>query len=267
MAMELVVRNTFIDFDNVDTDAPSSKRSTSVPRSWKPASCVLGAKTLWSDVSTVASDEPFVDQDVSSSGVSCSDSDGASSEHNEDASKAVLCLSSMISEEDKLRSTKLSAKARMFEPISSLTQDIRLVLTAAHASLKASPKLFNVHMSEGAFGGATTIIGSYAKGSLLAFELVKTLSIVRMALLDAAATSENTYVIGYARQPFLEIGQSGFSAKLSSVPTTQDDMTCWDTYQKGFCPRPSTCCWCHPADSEIVKVIVMLSEVEPIDEK
>lgn len=249
-----------------------------------------------------------------SSGPSGSDIDGAAgtpltstppSKHNDFPTlKKVVCLDDAIDEPNMLtmRSTKLSAKACLFVPVASLPQDMCLsresnyrrpdhgptsspdqkplprdmclVLKAAHAALCAIPQIFNVRMSDGMLGGATTIVGSYAKGSLQMHEqpartgalvkslsLAKVLSIVKRALLDAAAHSKHTYIIGYSAVPFTDVGPSGFSGTIASVPLSQESSTCWDAYQKGYCPWASTCSKCHPADDNTLKVMVMLNEV------
>jgi hypothetical protein len=309
MAMELTIKNTFLDLvgdEQEEACAVQKKRSTSLPRSWKPACLsefkLSDAVAIASDASTGDSDECLSvgDNEVSSGILSSSASDCASSEHMEQADdvptksvlcldslcdtelgsspkeklswsdlsdhlfedfmpKKVLCLSNMV-EEAKVQRTKLKAKARMFEPISMLPQDMRNVLNAAQAALCTAPKITNVQVSEEYFGGTTKIVGSYAKGSLQVFELVKILSIVKMALLDAAAESSNTYIVGYLKQPFSNVGANGFSGRLGTVSAADEETVCWDTYQKGFCPRPATCRWCHPCDADLMKIVVMLNE-------
>jgi len=160
--------------------------------------------------------------------------------------------------------TKLSSKAPLFEL--PLPRDIRNVLMAVSASVRDIPKLLNVQMSDGKLGGTTTIVFSHARG-LQTFDFVKILATLKMVLLDAAASSEETYVMGYLGKPFAATGTGknttwGFSAQLSSVPALQHDTTCWDTYRTGFCPRTSTCRWCHPLDSDLLNVVVMLSPVD-----
>lgn len=318
MAMELTIKNTFIDL--VDDNEVQKKRSSSLPRSWKPAtvlSCKLSEAAIASDASTGDSDECLSvgDNEVSSGILSSSASDCASSEHldqqDDASSKTMLCLESLCNteeepcavlkldtlcstetgssprqspswsdlsehlfedftpkkvlrlcdmvEERKLQRTKLTAKARLFEPISVLPQDMRNVLKAGQEALCGAPKISNVQMSEDS-GGTTMIVGSYPKGSLQVFELVKTLSIVKMALLDAAAESTNTYIVGYLKQPFATVGANGFSGRLGLVSAADEETVCWDTYQKGFCPRPASCRWCHPSDNDFVKIVVMLNE-------
>merc|ERR1719201_2524707 len=111
-----------------------------------------------------------------------------------------------------------------------------------------------VQMSEGALGAPTRMEGTFPKGSLGKADVQKTMSIVKMALLDAAANSEQTYVMGYQAQPFQDLGTSGFSVKLATVTEMQADVMCWDQIEKGCCPRRSHCRWCHLADNEITQV-------------
>lgn len=261
-SMEVTVKNTFIDL--VEPVVMHNKRSSSLPRSWKPANKVENL-AFASDASTVDSDDVRSVSDLeASSGAlssSCSDSEGGPSEQ---AVRTVLCLSDAIGADAKRKATKLSSKARLFEPVqcASLPAEICSVLATAHASLCASPDIFNVRMSEGVLGATTTIVGSYTKGSLKVMQLLHTLSMMQMALLEAAAESTNTYILGYEQKPFMAMGNDGFSFKIGSVPALQDEVTCWDTYQKGFCPRAATCRWCHPNfDSDFAKVVVMLNEV------
>jgi hypothetical protein len=286
---EVTVKNGFLEFVEASTTA-GTKRSSSLPRSFKPASAITCAAVLAlaSDVSTEASDDGCTEGGLG--GSSSSDSDGACSESQPEEDAAVpdsqaqspkIMLVSLSDELERSKSapatdkdqalipisilkavsTKLNTKARTFEPIAVISQDAKLVITAAHASLAASPKILNVDVFEGALGSTTTIVGSIKKGSLGKRAAQQCLGIVQTALLDAAKHSEDTYVIGYNATPFMQLGWSGFSAQLGSVPATQADATCWDTYQRGYCPRRSTCRWCHPQDKEVIKLVVMLQEV------
>jgi hypothetical protein len=270
-APEMTVKNTFLDLVEL-IEEPEGKRSHSVPRSWKPA-CPEPCRPLRSAPRWADSADDFTEHTscgvtflVSDSSTVDSDHDCQVSSSSEDITpghsgeKVTLSLCSTIVQER----TKLKSKAKIFEPVSSLPRDMHCVLMAAQAALSSSPNILNVQMCDGRLGGITTIIGSYARGSLQVFELMKTLTIVKTLLLDAAANTENTYVMGYVSDPFTDIGQSGFSTKLASVPAEQEASTCWDCYQKGFCPRRSTCRWCHPLDSNLANVVVMLNEVDQL---
>lgn len=304
--MAITIKNTFIDIECVI----ESKRSSSLPRSWKPVSqdgvapCrATGLRwaniRVESEASTADSDDdlctevgyecsephykeckPHSDDDLCtedgyessgehyravSSGHSSGDSDDTTSEHN--IRKGVTLSLVMEIPQTRLKApswTKLSSKARLFEL--PLPRDIRNVLMAVTASLRNIPKLLNVQMSDGKLGGTTTIVFSHARG-LQTFDFVKILATLKMVFLAAAESSEETYVMGYDGKPFAATGTGknttwGFSAKLSSVPAAQQDTTCWDTYRTGFCPRQSTCRWCHPLDSDLLNVVVMLRQVD-----
>lgn len=84
--------------------------------------------------------------------------------------------------------------------------------------------------------------------------------IIKSTLLEAAGQSQSTYILGYATDPFDDMGDEGFSARVGCIPCEQEDSICWDTYQKGFCPRLSSCRWCHPKSSDLVTLQVFLEK-------
>lgn len=96
------------------------------------------------------------------------------------------------------------------------------------------------------------------------------LSLAQRLLLAASATSQRVYVLGYAASPFESMHkdskghfeEEGFHAALSVVPDDQINTVCWDTYQKGFCPRPATCCWSHPKECNSMEIRVVLESVK-----
>merc|ERR1719498_157417 len=193
--------------------------------------------------------------ELPSSAISSNESDGTTSEHEDEkvAGPLTLCLDDSIT-----RLTKLRSSARLFEP--SMPRDMQYVLYVVHTCLSSYRKIFNVQVTDGKLGGTTTIIASYARRSLRSQEMGKMLEYVKGAFLDAASKSESTYVMGYQTKPFIAIGKTGFSAKLGSVQASQRDTTCWDTYRKGFCPRKGTCRWSHPGEKDLMNVVVMLME-------
>jgi len=143
-------------------------------------------------------------------------------------------------------------------------RDLRNVLMAVQASVRANPRILKCEMGGGKLGGTTTIVFSHARG-LLTFEFVRILATVKAALLDAASSAEEAYVMGYESKPFKALGMGknttwGFTASLGVVPATHQGRTCWDTYRKGSCPRRSTCRWCHPVESDLLNLVVMLKE-------
>jgi len=294
MVGELTVKNTF--FDVADSCVVCCgrfvRRSNSLPRSWTPfstqdhtrvsdarAQCCNDDYFVSDEASTAGSecdlltecdfeyDRSLADYEIPNAGASSGDSDGATSEHTVEKVVTLSLCETIVHEERRTKlkapsSTKLSSKARLFEP--AMPRDMHNVLMATYALLRSRPNFLDVQMSDGKLGGTTTILASYARGSLQKFESIKMLSMLKKTLLDAAAKSQNTYVMGYSTKSFKDTGKAGFTAKLGSVPAAQRDTTCWDTYLKGFCPRKSTCRWCHPSDSDLMNIVVMLKEYEPM---
>lgn len=76
----------------------------------------------------------------------------------------------------------------------------------------------------------------------------------KSALLDVAAKSQNTYVVGYLDQPFTDVGVSSFKATLAVM--RQVETACTDFYEKGRCDNRNRCCWCHPATEDVMVVWV-----------
>lgn len=291
MAIELTIKNTFLDVPTLCV--MESRRSSSLPRSWKPETfevmepATKAPAPRWSDcceasdvASTMDSECDLITEyeyeyerspanhespssgvssgdcnELPSSGISSNESDGTTSEHEDEkvAGPFTLCLDDSLT-----RLTKLSSKARLFEP--SMPRDMQNVLYMIQACLSNYRKIFNVQVTDGKLGGTTTIIATYARRSLRSHEMGKILEYVKRTFLDAASKSESTYVMGYSTKPFIAIGKTGFSAKLGSVTAAQRDTTCWDTYRKGFCPRKSICRWCHPVENDVMNVVVMLME-------
>jgi hypothetical protein len=282
MSAGLIVKNTFIDVAEDDTCAVQSRRSSSLPRSWKPPNpdtfvcrpCLSDACGASDDqASTVDTDYELTtdydyetrtdsDENEQASAGSCSsDCDGVE--------KVALSLCDVIAEPPRtaLRapsSTKLSTQARLFQP--TMPAGMKAVLMAVQASLGAHSKIMNVQMSDARLGDSLTILGTYARKTLRSREVVKLLAVMKMVLLDAAASSEETYVMGHKNNPFKSMKKvprkAGFSCQLGSVSAAQHDSTCWETYHSGFCPRKATCRWCHPLNTDLVNVTVMLMEID-----
>jgi hypothetical protein len=90
---------------------------------------------------------------------------------------------------------------------------------------------------------------------------------IKSTLLEAAGQSQCTYILGYATDPFDDMDDGGFRARIGCIPCEQEDSICWDTYQKGFCPRLSSCRWCHPKQSDLVTLEVVLEKVGEVAEE
>lgn len=93
---------------------------------------------------------------------------------------------------------------------------------------------------------------------LLRPEREKVLSGAKKTLLDISSGPQNVYLLGYGINPFKANRDGGFNARVSYLAPEKLKSACWDAYQKGFCPRQATCCWCHPAKTDIVEISVSL---------
>mmetsp|Transcript_56435 Transcript_56435/g.134511 ORF Transcript_56435/g.134511 Transcript_56435/m.134511 type:complete len:423 (-) Transcript_56435:97-1365(-) len=82
----------------------------------------------------------------------------------------------------------------------------------------------------------------------------------QQTVLQIIAQYTNVFIIGRHSNPFKTIGQFGlsFSLVLAFLPTDKLSRACWDTYGKGFCPRPGACSWCHPEDGDLLEVQISL---------
>lgn len=74
----------------------------------------------------------------------------------------------------------------------------------------------------------------------------ETVDLVGKALLEAAEGSENVYVVGYEKMPFIGfVDRQGFSAQLALV--RDEAAACWDLLAGGYCRRGTACRWQHPS--------------------
>lgn len=297
MAINLTVKNTFLDIEVPPLKTAAARRSTSVPRAWKPGA-FIDDNHCGSDGSTsVSSDKAehslvsFSDsdyQDVQDTHSDCTDechschsstrwaniSDECLSETPKvDTSlmngagaktKVTLSLTDMVEEDagytadrkTPLRS-KLKSQAKPFVSMRQPPEELRAVLASTVAAVASSPDVVDVKVHDRGMGGTTTIVVESASDNpdpLWAFALAKD------ALLNAAAQSENTYILGYGQQPFNSLDALSFSAKIACVPAAHQATACWDTYEMGSCPRCATCRWDHPGEVDMMQVIVMMKK-------
>mmetsp|Transcript_4549 Transcript_4549/g.9369 ORF Transcript_4549/g.9369 Transcript_4549/m.9369 type:complete len:474 (+) Transcript_4549:181-1602(+) len=169
-----------------------------------------------------------------------------------------LSLSLHIPEEKLAAPTPLKVGARAFTPVSSLLGEVSSVVYAARYAMLQCSDVLNVEVTEGGIGGTTTLIVDMNEGTWKSLALLSTFEVAKSAILEAAENSSSTYVIGYLTDPFGDLGGEGFCCALGFVPAVCEATACWDTFQKGFCPRRSTCRWCHPGDGDLAQVRVML---------
>jgi len=305
---DVVVKNTFIDLEEHDDDLQrgESRRSNSVPRTWKPGTLglPLSSSELPSDASVSSSttaasrgedasdvgqesdlteaNDPFhftIDsmawQPTGPSMVPRATTGLMATRLNREA--AAFLPPNMGRPVREATVPRLNAQAPAFEPsqhpthvqqgFQSQRQEVSDAIAAATLALQGSQVVSDVKVTPGS-GNAVSIDGEVVgTGAQVSFTMKEALQSAKDALLTFAASSQNTYVMGYEQTPFkdwVEHGSPmtcGFSATIGIVPAEHQDTACWDTYQKGFCPRPATCRWCHPEDWDMSNVCFTLKSI------
>mmetsp|Transcript_64271 Transcript_64271/g.114701 ORF Transcript_64271/g.114701 Transcript_64271/m.114701 type:complete len:279 (-) Transcript_64271:135-971(-) len=273
--MTLILKNTFLDVVEPE-EKVHARRSLSIPPTWKPLNpCREGCDwdgdlTLQSDASTrsnwsaAESDDESSPMTAGSSPSLCleaeeGDSD-ASDTQTPSSGKLTLCLdatvTSTIGASPAGSKTKLSSKAAAFAPHAAVPDEIRYLVEQLREVLQASPDILSVKVSEGFMGGSTTVLAEVRSCSVGAAMVGQTSCLLKATLLNTAAESESTYVLGYKSQPFQDTAD-GFKATVSCVSSLQEHSVCWDTYELGYCPRRNTCRWCHPLSKDLLQIVVM----------
>mmetsp|Transcript_64264 Transcript_64264/g.170247 ORF Transcript_64264/g.170247 Transcript_64264/m.170247 type:complete len:183 (-) Transcript_64264:280-828(-) len=133
--------------------------------------------------------------------------------------------------------------------------DVHAVIASAQEAMRLNDHVKQVSLTPGPMGGATGLVaevrGGVDKGS-------SALTAAKAALLRAAEKSETVYVMGYAANPFRDDRDTGFQCCMGHLPTSLRGNGCWDNVQKGFCPRRSSCRWCHFDGPDLLTVVVQL---------
>lgn len=174
----------------------------------------------------------------------------------DDTSKVTLSLVDMVSTEAKARA-KLRTQAQPFQSKMTPPTEVETLISNAAEVLMSGMDIINVQVTYGGMGGTTMIIGESASTDP---DVQFTFSLVKETLLNVAEQSENTYVLGYGAQPFNNLDQLSFSANIGCVPAAHQDTACWDTYEKGYCPRCDKCRWDHPSKFDTMRIIVMIKK-------
>jgi hypothetical protein len=297
MAMNFKVKNTFLELEG-EFSKPTSetRRSSSVPRVFKPAGANdLGSSSSPRSVdSTNASEKDSLercpsfcsDTDYQDTSSTCSDytaspsvsSNGAASvkessfDHDDiqnashESSKVTLSLSDMVGNATKKKKeislveccasrSRLRSRAQPFQSKREPPSEVKTLISHAEQAFRSVREVVDVQVQSGGMGGTTMIDAEFqgvAPDASLIFPLVKD------AVLNAAAHSENTYVMGYNARPFNDLDALSFSMNIGCVPHAHQNTACWDTYENGICPRKCNCRWDHPAALDMMRVIVTL---------
>jgi len=154
--------------------------------------------------------------------------------------------------------SRLKSSASSFTPASSPQGECATVIGAAKIALLNCPNVTNVKADDCQMGSLTTIVAETLRAD--GADTKKVLNLIKTSLLQAAADSSNAYVLGYTQTPFKDLLGCGFKATIGVVRPECADSVCWDTYQKGFCPRRATCRWVHPEDSELMNLRVVIKQ-------
>lgn len=293
--MTLVVRNTFLTFSQQEDSQIRSSSAPPTCRQAKLESESAAESTTCEtcDHSTVASDfddatsrttpehadttPPMscCDSDDDNEAFPCSNStkptlDRSDAQEQLDKmsqtvmdiwSKLRLVESSLQSQSDdspkQVQGQRLSSKAPAFTPSCCMpgATGISSYLTSIKLRLQSMPEVAAVEVVQGPAGTLATI--SITLGSKTAQSVQCVVDASKAAMLELAASSVNTYVLGYEAEPFQEsASDTGFFATIATM--RDESSACWGLYQTGVCHRRRTCRWQHPGRNDLQPVRVLL---------
>jgi len=283
MTHSITVKNTFLTIDESASDRVP--RSSSVPRTFKPGmyeesphyddSTNASDKDASDNVQATCSDSEFEDLypdcrrecsgcledfvDVIHSRAETSNLPPLWADEDpeaDDTSRVTLNLVNMVPTAAKAR-CKLRTQAKPFQSVMTPPAEVAALISSAVEVLSSGNDIINVQVNNGGMGGTTVIIGESSSTNP---DVSFTFTLVKDALLNQSERSENSYILGYGAQPFTNLDSLSFSANIGCLPDAQYNSACWDTYEKGFCPRCSTCRWYHPSKFDSMRVIVMIKK-------
>jgi len=270
--MTLIIKNTFLHItEDGSPCSTSTRRSSSTPPDWRTPTCgqpISEASTPTSAADIVSDDEARtsmsseceVSGELSDCETVLTQADWTAEVVELVPPKVTLNLHDHIDDvADRCKvPAQLSGKARAFTPSGLPLGEAGLIVMALQRALSMGKGVTNVEMSKGGGVGSTiAFIAQTAEGASAG----PVIGAAKAAIFAASALSSTVYLVGYLANPFqdrYEVRCTGFKVTLGFVPRALEDSVCWDTIQKGFCPRRSTCRWCHPSESELVKLSVMV---------
>jgi len=252
MVYVVSMKKTFISVSEETDNSQAVRRSNSLPRTWKfEASDDKEPKTPQSEACT---DDVSTIGEQSSSWAMLSDDSMSSDDFQ---GLPPWELRPMVTPETR---TQLKVSSQVFEPkVEAMPSEISQVIHALKLALCICSQVTRVNVENGSMGFATYM---YVTLQSLACQATDMSRVAQKSLLDATASSQNVYVLGYASQPFVRLHGHSFKAVLSAMPVSTQHRVCWDSYQYGCCPRPSTCRWGHPTQMDMMEVHVIFDEIE-----
>lgn len=140
-----------------------------------------------------------------------------------------------------------------------LPNEVQSILSSTRGILTRIPGVTGVEVNVGASGTLATITVCLCSSSSKPALVASVLSTSKSALLDLAANSQSTYVLGYEAQPFQDDANGkSFATVLASMPPAWECSACWNVYQKGKCTRRKTCRWQHPGKNDLKPLRVVV---------
>lgn len=179
-----------------------------------------------------------------------------------DAGKVTLNLFDTVCPEHPVQAegscrSRLRSNATPFASVTCPPDEVTSMIAGAVQVLRSSLEVMEVKVRDGGMGGTTLIIAhsrnSSPDGGFVFSEM-------QDALLSMAEQSENTYILGYNATPFQTLDALSFSTTIAVVPEAHQETACWDYYEKGCCHRCGSCRWDHPANTDMMKLIVTMTK-------
>jgi len=293
--MAVVVKNTFFDvpehkFLSFYENPLHSRRSHSLPRSWRPAAessksleCeILPLRKLsFSDCSTRSNSsspsELSVFADVESMADISSDAglDGPSimtptssvgsprgfleslfSECSvcHAAEPEEICGEAEVIDEPVAYRTKLTTASSSFSPASG-DSHMDAATSCVHLALVSCGQVKQVTIEHGRNGASSALISAELSNGSQA----KAYDIMQLAKqsLEAFASQLDSVSLLSARVQKEEQGYS-LRSSVACIPDQARDKMCWDILRCGHCPRRGTCRWYHPQEADIRRIKVSI---------
>jgi hypothetical protein len=130
------------------------------------------------------------------------------------------------------------------------------VVNAAYYALLSSGQTHKIKIDQGAQGSSSTLIVAELQSGHRSrcYDVVHA---ARRALEDVTSNSKSVALLSKRVQ---RDDRGGYSLRSSvaCIPEDMEDRVCWDLFQKGHCPRRTTCKWYHPQESDIFKVKIVV---------
>lgn len=127
------------------------------------------------------------------------------------------------------------------------------VLAGVRRALSQAPGVVDVQVVPGPETSLLVEVSAAEGAASAALKVAKT------AVLNAAAMSLNSYVVGFLADPFEDVGgKGGFSVSVGVVPPSAEKVVCWSFYERGCCRQGPNCSKRHPGTAELERIRVAI---------